>query len=197
MHGSETRAFAEYSYAYKPSLLGAPREFALTVHALQWRAGGSVQEIPFAQIRRVRMSSRPATIQTYRFLTEIWPLRGPRLEIASTSWRGIVDQERFDDAYVAFVTELNRRIGASGARASFEGGAVPVIYWMGVAVFVGVTLATAFLLAKAIFAGALLPAAVIGGLLALFTWQMGNYFRRNRPRTYDPNNIPADLLPRT
>jgi hypothetical protein len=39
-------------------------------------------------------------------------------------------------------------------------------------------------------------AAFIGGFLALFLWQGGNFFRRNRPGRYSPEALPADLLPK-
>ena len=31
--------------------------------------------------------------------------------------------------------------------------------------------------------------------LSLFLWQMGRFFRRNRPGTYRPDAPPAELLP--
>lgn len=186
---------SEPFYSYRPSLLGAPREFALTSRGLKWRAGPYSNVIPYDQIRRVRMSFRPATIQTYRFLTEIWPAKGPKLEIASTSWRGVVNHERHDAAYAAFVTDLNRRIGSANGQTIFVTGTNPIVYWIGLVVFVGAFLAMTALLLKALIDWSLVPAAVVGGLLALFLLQMGGYFRRNRPQRYPPDAIPAQVLP--
>ena len=39
-------------------------------------------------------------------------------------------------------------------------------------------------------------AAFIGAFVALFLWQGGNFFRRNRPGTYTPDALPPDLMPR-
>ena len=36
----------------------------------------------------------------------------------------------------------------------------------------------------------------IGAFLALFLWQAGNYFRRNRPGRYTPQALPPELMPR-
>jgi hypothetical protein len=184
------------TYSYRPSLLGAPREFAMGERGLLWRAGPYSGEVPYHQVRRIRMSFRPMTIQTYRFITEIWPKAGPKLEIASTSWRGMIQQERHDAPYAAFVTELNRRIGAGKGETLFVSGTNPIQYWIGLAVFLVVLLAVSALLVKALIAWSLVPAMVVGGLLALFLLQTGGYFRRNRPRRYQPDAIPPEVLPR-
>jgi hypothetical protein len=43
--------------------------------------------------------------------------------------------------------------------------------------------------------GATAGALMVGGFLALFLWQVGTFFRRNRPGTYRPDAIPAEVLP--
>ncbi len=84
------------SYAYKSSLMGAPFEFRLAADALEWRKGTYAGRTPYDRIRRIRLSFRPMTMQNYRFLTEVWVADGPKLQIASTSWKSIFEHERFD-----------------------------------------------------------------------------------------------------
>jgi hypothetical protein len=184
------------AYAYKPSLMGAPWEFRLAPDALEWRIGRHQGRTPYTRIARVRLSFRPVTMQTRRFVTEIWPADGPRLVVASSSWKSIVEQEGRDQAYGAFIRELHRRIAASGARVTFEAGSPPILYWLGLAVFVIVTLGLAVLTVRALQSGAWAAAAIIGGMLCLFVWQSGNYFRRNRPGSYRPEALPEQLVPR-
>jgi hypothetical protein len=43
--------------------------------------------------------------------------------------------------------------------------------------------------------GALIGAAVAGVFLAFYLWQLGTFFRRNRPGRYRPDAIPAAVLP--
>jgi hypothetical protein len=183
-------------YAYKPSLMGAPWEFRLAPDALEWQIGRYRGRTPYVRIARVRLSFRPVTMQTRRFVTEIWPVDGPRLSIASSSWRSLFEQEGRDQAYGAFIRELHRRIAASGSRAAFETGSPPIRYWLGLAVFVIVTLGLAMLTVRALQSGAWAAAAMIGGMLCLFVWQSGNYFRRNRPGSYRPEALPEQLVPR-
>jgi hypothetical protein len=182
-------------YVYKPSLMGAAWELRLRPDALEWQAGRRCGRIPYARVTWVRLSFRPVTMQTRRFVTEIWWPGGPRLSIASTSWRSLVELHAQDRAYGDFVRELNRRIAAAGATAAFETGAPALLYWPGLAVFVGVALALAVLTVRALEIGALGAAALVGGFFAVFVWQSGTYFKRNRPGRYRPDAVPKELVP--
>jgi hypothetical protein len=182
-------------YAYKPSLMGRPWEFRLTRDALEWQIGRYQGRTPYASVARIRLSFRPVTMQTRRFVAEIWPIDGPRLVIASSSWKSIIEQEGQDRAYGAFIRELHRRIAASGARVAFETGSSAIRYWLGLAVFVIVSLGLAVLTVRALQAAAWPAVAIIGGMLCLFVWQSGNYFRRNRPGRYRPEALPEHVVP--
>lgn len=184
------------AYAYKPSLMGAAWEFRLAPDAIEWHIGRYQGRTAYTRIARVRLSFRPVTMQTRRFVTEIWPVDGPRLLIASSSWKSILEQEGRDQAYGAFIRELHRRILASGARVTFEAGSPAILYWLGLAVFVIVSLGLAALTVRALQAAAWPAVAIIGGMLCLFVWQSGNYFRRNRPGSYRPEALPEHLVPR-
>jgi hypothetical protein len=183
-------------YAYKPSLMGAPFEFRLTSDALEWRRGTSTGRAPYARIRRIRLGFRPMTMQNYRFLTEAWTAGGPKLQIASTSWKSLVEHERFDAAYRAFVTELCRRVGAAGGQTLFQTGSPAMLYWLGLLVFVGASLALAALIVRALQVDAWSGAAFIAAFLAFFLWQAGAFFHRNRPGIFPPNAVPEAVLPR-
>jgi hypothetical protein len=182
-------------YVHKPSLMGAAWELRLRPDVLEWRAGRHQGRIAYGCIARIRLSFRPVTMQPRRFVAEIWPLGGARLSIASTTWRSMVEQERQDQAYGAFIRELHRRTALAGARASFETGSPSILYWPGLAVFTGASLALAALTVRALQTGAFAGAAFVGAFLVVFIWQSGTYFRRNRPGRYRPDDIPTDLVP--
>src|SRR4051794_20462331 len=126
----------DVSYSYKSSVIGAPFEFRLASDVLHWGKGGSRGRTPYRQIRRVRLGFRPMTMQNHRFITEIWT-DGPKLTIASTSWKSMVEHERLDAPYRAFVAELCRRIGAAGGRTVFQTGSPLILYWIGGVGFFG------------------------------------------------------------
>jgi hypothetical protein len=183
-------------YSYRPSLLGAPTEFHLTGDTLEWSSGPRSGRVPLRNVRLVHLSFKPASMQPYRFITELWAEEAPRLVIVSSSWKSMVEQERLDDRYVAFVTELHRRIARAGAPARFVQGKHPLVYWPGLALFVVVGLMLAALVPRALQGHSLSGAAFIAAFLALFLWQGGNYLRRNKPGHYRPDALPPQLLPK-
>jgi hypothetical protein len=184
------------AFAYRPSLLGTPWEFRLGARGIDWSAGAKSGHLPYARVRRVRMSFRPGNMQLYRFVTEVWGEGGPRLVLASTSWKSMVEHERLDRGYAAFVAELHRRLAQAAPAARFEQGTNVLRYWPGVVVFAAISLGLALLVARALQAHAIGGATLIGAFLALFLWQGGDYFRRNRPRLYRPDRLPSELMPK-
>jgi hypothetical protein len=184
------------AYAYRSSMFGAAREFRLTGDGIAWTAGRRSGLIPFRAIRRLRMSFKPANMQWQRFLIEVWADGAPKLEIVSTSWKSMVEQERPDKPYAAFVTELHRRIALAAGPVRFEQGSNPLLYWPRLIALVGVALGLAFLIVRALQADAKGGAAFIGCFLLLFLWQGGNFFRRNRPGLYRPEALPPELMPK-
>ena len=109
-------------YWYKPALIGSPWVFRLKPDGLAWETGGRSGLIRYQRVRRVRLSFRPLTMQSYRFITEIWSDDAPKLQFASTTWRSLTDQGRQDADYREFVTELHRRLGAANTTAQFVAG---------------------------------------------------------------------------
>ena len=186
----------ENTYSYRPSLLGAPYEFRLDAHGLAWNVGRRSGSVAWRDVARVRLSFRPAGMQSHRFVTEIWAPGAPKLTVMSTSWKSMVVQERLDAGYTAFITSLHRRLAQAQTRAQFEQGTSPFQYWPGLVVFAGVSLALAFLVARALQQQAPGGALFIAGFLAFFLWRGGDFFRRNRPRLYRAEAPPAALLPK-
>jgi hypothetical protein len=191
-----TAAAEDVSYTYRPSLLGAASQYTLSGEEIVWARGGRSGRVPFRNIRRLHMSYRPTSMQSHRFRTEIWAEGAPKLEIVSSSWKSMVEQERQDGPYKTFIAELHRRIGAAGAPVRFEQGTNPLLYWPGVIVFVGLSLGLAFLIVRALQSGSASGAVLIGAFLMLFLWQSGNFFRRNKPGLYRADAPPPALMPK-
>jgi hypothetical protein len=184
------------TYTYRPSVLGAPWEFKLTDDAIEWVAGRKSGRALFRNIRRLRMSYRPANMQSHRFMTELWADGAPKLRIMSSSWKSMIEQERLDGPYSDFVVELHRRILGAVATVMFEQGSSPLIFWPGLIVFAGVVVALLLLAVRALQADALGGAAFIGVFAALFIWRGRDFFRRNWPGAYRPDALPAALMPK-
>ncbi|MFY9684596.1 MAG: hypothetical protein WAJ88_02260 [Pseudolabrys sp.] len=184
------------SYSYRPSLLGAPREFSLTEQGIDWVAGLRSGTVAFDRVRKLRVSYRPNSMQSHRFVTELWADGSPKLQIVSSSWKSMMEQERLDGAYSSFIRELHRRISRANGATQFERGSNSLVYWLGILVFAGAGVGLAALIVRALQAGAATSAAIVGAFFAFYLWQAGNFFRRNRPGTYRPDALPADVMPR-
>jgi hypothetical protein len=193
---ADDEAAADPAYAFKPSLMGGACQFALRPDALEWQIGRRSGRVRYDRVRAVRLSYRPVTMQTHRFITEIWSADNPKIQIVSVSWRSIMEQERLDKAYSTFVTELHRRVSAAGAEAKFTTGLPVVTYWIGVVIFTGVILATGGLFLRAISSVQWAATAVVGIFFLVFAYQLGTYFYRNRPSRYRPDAIPPEVLPK-
>lgn len=198
MNDSEqVEAPAEPTYSYKPSLMGAPWLLRLTPDHLAWDAGRRSGTIPYRDIARIRMSFKPVTMQSRRYLTEIWSPRAPKITIASASWRSMVEQASQVEPYSAFVSQLHARVAASGAKPRCEGGLHPFLYWPGAIIFGTLLLGLAALVVRALQEASWPAALFVLGFMVLFSWQIGNFFRFNKPVRYEADAPPAHLLPRT
>jgi hypothetical protein len=183
------------SYAFRPSAFGPLRTFTLSGDGIDWVVGIQSGHIPYRNIRRLRMSFRPTSMQPRRFVVELWGEGAPKLQIASSTWKSITEQERLDQSYSAFVQELHSRISNAAGSARFLQGSSPLVYWPSLVVFVVVALGLAALVVRALRADTLSGAALVAAFLALFVWQGGNFIRRNRPRAYRADALPKDVMP--
>jgi hypothetical protein len=182
-----------HSYSYRPSLMGAGWQFHLTADGLAFEHGRRSGHVPYRDIRRVRLSYKPISMQTQRYLMEIWA-DGAKLTVVSSSWKSMVEQVRQDQAYSAFAVELHRRL--AGMPVLFEQGRSPFAYWPGLAIFVAVVLGFVFMIFRALQTGTWAGAAFIAAFLALLLWHGGRFFQRNRPGVYTADAPPDLLLPK-
>jgi hypothetical protein len=187
---------AEPAYSYKPSLAGSPRQFRLAPAHLIWTQGYRSGALRYGDIARIRLSFRPTTMQTKRYVTEIWAPGTPKLTVTSASWKGLMEQAAFVGPYSEFVAELHRRMAASGARPQCDSGIHPFLYWPGVLVYAAVLLGLAALIVRALQIGYYPAALFVAAFFGLFAWRLGHFFRLNKPVRYQPDAPPSDMLPR-
>lgn len=194
---ADDTAAGDPTYAFKPSLIGSMCQFALRPDALEWQIGRRSGRVRYEAVRAIRLSYRPVTMQTHRFIAEIWSAGSPKIQIVSVSWRSIMEQERLDKLYSAFVTELHRRVAAAGAQPKLSTGLPLMTYWVGAVIFSAVLLATGALVVRAAASVQWAATAVVAIFFLVFAYQLGTYFYRNRPGRYRPDAIPSSVLPRT
>jgi hypothetical protein len=188
-------AAGEMIYRYRPRMVGAEFSFRLEPDALAWEVGRRNGRLAYRDIARLRLGYRPANLAGSRFIAEIWSRAGAKLEIVSISQRSLFDYQNLAPQYRAFVAELARRIAASGGACRCDAGFPPWRWWPALFVAVTTLAAAAYVSLRALIAGDVAAGAVIAVFGLFFLWQIGAMIVRNRPRVFDPNSAPGDVLP--
>ncbi|MDO8533781.1 MAG: hypothetical protein Q7S17_03450 [Xanthobacteraceae bacterium] len=182
-------------YRFRRRMIGAEIELSLAPGVLVWRGGSREVAMPLSGIKRVRLGLRPSGLMSRRCIAEVWPATGGRIEISSTTMRGLLDVQDNGPAYRAFVVELHRRIAAAHADCRFEAGFPPWRWWPAAAIGALTLAGCIYVTIYALLAGHFGAGLALAGFTALFVWQSGVVVVRNRPRRYSPDAIPRDLLP--
>jgi hypothetical protein len=183
------------SYAYKASLLSSAYQFELTDAGLSWQMGRRSGVWPYADIASIRLSYRPMSMQSRRFRADIDRAGGERIAILSTTWQTVSLMTPQDQDYRAFIVELHRRMKEAGSKASLVGGIGTATYAMAVAVLVLLAIAMIGLFVRALATSEFTGALFLVGMAGWFAWTIGGFIRRNRPRGYSFDVLPATLLP--
>ena len=183
------------AYAFKASLIGAAHQFVLMEQGLSWRLAGKSGVWPYADIAAIRLSYRPVSMQSRRFRADIDHIDGGRMPILSTTWQTAALVAPQDNSYRAFITELHGCMARAGSKAALKGGLRPHVYAAAIMLLTLVAVAMAGLLVRAIATGEWAGGLFLIGFAALFTWQIGGFVWRNRPRAYTFDRLPENLLP--
>jgi hypothetical protein len=153
----------------------------------------------YEQISAVRLSYEPSRASGNIFFCRIYVKgqRGPAASISSTTYRGFLDFEPQFDSYLAFVAALHARLAAHGSKVSYRAGVSAFAYW-GNAAFLTIVGVFSVMLLAPIIGDANISATswfriemILALLPVVFLW-----FWSNRPRPYDPKDIPGDVLPK-
>ena len=185
----------ETRYAYKASLIGSAHQFELTDAGLSWQISGRSGVWAYTDIASIRLSYRPSSMQSRRFRADVEGRDGGRITILSTTWQTASLMAPQDHGYRAFMVELHRRMKNAGSRAALVGGIGPKTYGAALVVLTLLAIAMAGLLLRALFIAEFTGALFLLGFAALFTWQIGGFVKRNRPRSYSFDDLPGELLP--
>lgn len=194
MQGGEAQPDAT-RYAYKASLIGAAHRFDLAEQGLSWHLSGRSGLWRYEDIKAIRLSYRPVSMQQHRFRADISHAAGGRLRILSTSWQTAALMAPQDTGYRAFILDLHARMAKAGSRAELSAGLGRRTYAAMLAFLAVLAVAMAGLLIRALMIGEWAGVLFILGFAALFVWQIGGFVRRNQPHSYGFDRIPPALLP--
>jgi hypothetical protein len=183
-------------YAFKPRMLAAEVAFRLGPDSLEWFVGGRPGRVAYPMIGRIRLGFRLTNFMGRRYTAEIFPRSGGRMDISSYSARGIVDNANQGAAYRAFISELHRRIAKAHGECRFEAGMAAWRFWPSAAVTVAMAAGLVYVLWRGILSDQIVTGLLVLVVGVIFLWQMGKTVLANRPRSYSPDAIPEDVLPK-
>jgi len=185
----------DFTYFFKPRLMGPVYEFSLSKDSLDWTIGPRSGRVSYPMIRHIRLGYKPTNMATSRFMAELWPLNAPKLMLHSASAKSLIDMADQGSDYVRFLRELHRRVEASNSQCTYEAGMPSWRWWPSLIVGVLAFFALVYIVIQGLLAGQYPVTGVIAFVGAWFMWQIWNIVMRNRPQKYDPRNLPAEVLP--
>jgi hypothetical protein len=195
MQVSEAQDPPVTSYAYKASLIGSAHRYELTEAGLAWHIAGRSGVWRYDEISAVRLSFRPVSMQQHRFRADVSHTKGGRIAILSTSWQTAALMAPQDNGFRAFIVELHARMAKACSCAELTAGLGRKTYAAVLAFLAMLAVAMTGLLIRALITGEFAGVLFILGFAALFAWQVGGFVRRNQPRSYSFDRLPAGLLP--
>jgi hypothetical protein len=152
----------------------------------------------YGQVAKVRISYEPTRVVTDLFLCRIY-VRGrsaPVATVSSTFYRGFLSFDPQLAPYRQFVEDLHDKLRGH-AGVAYRAGVSNFSYW-GNAVFLTAVFAFSAMLLIPIWEDIVLKGTNIFRIELIFFLLplVGLWFWSNRPRDYDPQTIPQDLLPK-
>jgi hypothetical protein len=192
---TEAEPLPPLRYAYKASVAGSPQSFELTGQGMSFHTGFRSGVWSYADIVRIRLTYRPVSMLRHRFRADIRHKDGRTLKVISATWTGIVAMTPQNDSYRAFIEELHRRVAAERPGVECVAGLQPIAFAMAIIVYGALTLAIAALLVRALWSGELVASLFLLGFAAWSGWYIGGWLMRNKPRRYEVEHVPEQLLP--
>lgn len=184
------------TYTHNPRPAGGPVSFALNGDRLTVDSGRKVQEVRLGAVESVRLTYEPGRVGQRTFRTKVVLEDGKSFTFMSLNWRSLIEAQELTGEYRAFTQALCGAIAAANPGARFIAGK-PRWLWLSVVVVAAASLlGMAYLIWQALLMGSE-GVALIGALLALVgIWQIEPMVRLNKPRTFRPDAVPWDLMPK-
>lgn len=183
-------------YRNRKSILEKPTVYRLGPDAIEMQVEGqSPSSIPYAAVREVHLTFAPSRAQLNRYLADLKTHFG-MFRLCSEFFKGPMEFGDQSQEYASWIRELHIRLGNANPGCRYTGGSNAAAWWLyltGTIVLVAILIALFIAMLVSVPAVAIVKAVI----LALFFPTLILWFKRNRPTTYGPRDIPPKLLPAT
>lgn len=186
---------AEIRYSHRAKPYSSHIDFTLDAKSLTAEKGRSNKIYPLDKIERIRLSYTPKNICRLTFLCEVIATDGQSVRFDNLDWKSLIAVERENAAFRAFVTALVTRAKAANRKVILEAGCNRLRYRFTQVIGFGLIGALGL---TGLYAAGQAQVVVAGGAFALavylFIW-LREFLGRNRPRPFEAEAIPENLLP--
>ncbi|BDS08394.1 hypothetical protein NT6N_34340 [Oceaniferula spumae] len=176
------------------SVLEQATTYRLSEHSLILEKEQGSLTYQISDVVEIRCRYFPTRYQRNRYELLVNLRNGIRLKLCNEFYQGVLQFEDRSTSYVNFVKQLHSRVAAQNPSCQFFAGSSPASYWLNALLLGGVMLLILGLGITMFFAIPMI--AVIKLVVFIFllpvAWQ---WFKKNKPRQYDPNQIPQSVLP--
>jgi hypothetical protein len=185
---------APLSYTVRRNALESARTWTLDQTGLGWSDDKTQGHFKFGEISTIRLEWGATRFDGRRFLCSVSRFNGWMEQIVSTEYSGLADFTDRKDDYLPFVRALVAATAAANPSCRFVAGSSLGKYWVNLA---SLAFAVAVIAIAAVSIGIPLTAVVVAkGIVIAFLLPLAiSWVRRNRPRPFDPQAIPADVIP--
>jgi hypothetical protein len=183
------------TYQHRAKPYAPEAEFVLKDDHVAITQGARKGNFPYRDIDLIRLTYRPRNTTNEGYVAKIYRRDRKTASLTNLSWKSLVDMERQDASYAAFVRALIGRITAANPAVALQAGMPRWLHLITGAFGAAAVLTMIVVTAQAI-RNASWPIALMTGALALyFGWWSWRYLTRNRPRRFTPDALPADVMP--
>jgi hypothetical protein len=198
---SRTRAMSDdpyipVSYAHRAKPFSLEAEFRFKPDHLSVAQGKRSGNFPYRDIMMIRLLYKPKNTTNEGYEAKIYRRDKHTASLSNISWKGLIDLERKDAQYRAFIEELVSRVQAANPDVVLQAGMPVWLHRITAAAglgAVGIMLVVGF---QAVVLGSWQVGVFAVALAAYFCWWASRYISRNRPRSFTAKTIPEDVVPK-
>jgi hypothetical protein len=150
---------------------------------------GSKNQIAFRDIKSIHLKYLAKRNMPDAYLCTIISRNGSKLVLSSQHYKGIASFENRDESYAQFVTTLHSLL--KNEELTYSKGIGAFGYWISMIFFI-----FAGLVIAAISLTALIPYGIVTLLVLIYIFfRLKKHYKINKPGSYNPIEIPKELLP--
>lgn len=181
------------TYSFRASAIEKERTLTLEDSSLVIQQGERTESVAYRDIKSIRLFYDPDRFNLNKYICEITDKKGGTTQVKSVHFKSVGNFEDRSEAYKDFLLALHEKLIPLD-QVAFLAGNKPGCFAGNIVIMVvsitGVGMALWYM-GSAVGAHILLRLVIF---MVLLFWGL-RYMRKNRPKNYDPRNIPEQIIP--